>query len=224
MLVKDPYALVLSYAKGLMGFLLFANQAKQVLTIGLGGGSVPKYVWKHCPLIQQTIIEINPQVIRVAQTHFSVPENDDRITIVEADGLEYLQAHLGIADVLMIDAFDGKGIPPDFGTPAFFDDCADTLKVDGLFAMNLWGSDKNFDIYLQRIEQSFQHRVLMMPTGKPGNIIVFGFRSELMIPNIATLKERAKLLMQTHRIDYLDLVQRLQDHNPNDGNMFASRF
>ncbi|MGQ0443257.1 MAG: polyamine aminopropyltransferase, partial [Methylophilaceae bacterium] len=42
MLVKDPFALALNYSRGIMCFLLFSNQIKQVLTIGLGGGSVTK--------------------------------------------------------------------------------------------------------------------------------------------------------------------------------------
>jgi spermidine synthase len=128
---------------------------------------------------------------------------------------------LGGCDWLMMDAFGSNGLPPDFCTQAFFDDCAEALTPDGLFAINLWGSDKKFDIYMQRIEQTFDQRVLMMPTGKPGNIIVFGFKPELAMPDLITLRKRAQEAMQTHAIQFLDLIDRLQGANPNDGKVFT---
>jgi spermidine synthase len=217
MRVKEPFALELPYSRGMMGFLLFKQNTQQVLTIGLGGGSVPKYIWQYCPTIAQTVVEINPQVIQIARSHFYVPEDDARFHVLQTDGIAYLQAHLNICDVLMIDAFDSVGIPPDFCTQAFFDDCAEVLRYDGIFVINLWGSDKNFDIYLQRIEQSFDGHVLMLPTGKPGNIVVFGFKhASTPVIKLAQLQTRAQQLALEHRIDFADLADRLISHNPHN--------
>jgi len=81
MKVKAPYELVLNYSRGMMGCLLFNDAIQDVLMIGLGGGSVAKYIWKYCPEISQEIVEINPQVIQIARTLFDVPENDARFCI-----------------------------------------------------------------------------------------------------------------------------------------------
>lgn len=221
MKVKDPYALVLAYSWGMLGSLLFKPAIRNTILVGLGGGSIAKYIWKYCPQIQQTVIELNPQVIQVARSHFYVPDDDERLAIVEGDGIAYIRQHPGSCDWLMMDAFGSNGLPPDFCTQAFFDECADALPPDGLFAINLWGSDKKFDIYMQRMEQSFEQRVLMMPTGKPGNIIVFGFKPELAIPDLATLRKRAQEATQTHHIPFPDLIDRLQGANPNDGKVFT---
>jgi spermidine synthase len=59
----------------------------------------------------------------------------------------------------------------------------------------------------------------MMPTGKPGNIIVFGFKNANDI-KIAQLRTRAKELEETHQIDFLGFVDRLCDHNPNNKQQF----
>ena len=88
MKVKAPNDLELAYTRGMMGFLLFSDNVKHVLSIGLGGGSVPKYIWQNCPDINQTIIEINPQIINIARSHFFVPNNDERLAIIEGDGLD----------------------------------------------------------------------------------------------------------------------------------------
>jgi spermidine synthase len=219
MKVKAPFALELAYTRGMMGFLLFSASVKHVLTIGLGGGSVPKYIHANCPEIGQTVVEINPQIISVARSHFFVPENDEKLNIIKGDGLAYLAENLVSADVLMIDAFDALGIPPDFCSQDFFDSCELTLKNDGIFVINLWGSDKNFDIYLRRIEQSFDNKVLMLPTGKPGNIVVFGFKRSPDL-KIVQLRERAKMLEFSHKIEFVNFLEKLCEHNPHNHKQF----
>jgi spermidine synthase len=219
MRVKNPNTLELTYSRGMMCFLLFSDKVKNVLSIGLGGGSVPKYIYANCPEISQTIVEINPQVIATARSHFYVPENDERLNVTEGDGIAYLAENRTSADVLMIDAFDALGIPPNFCSQDFFDSCEMALKNDGIFVINLWGSDKNFDIYLRRIEQSFDDKVLMLPTGKPGNIVVFGFK-RLLDMRIINLRERAKKLEFSHKIEFLSFFEKLCEHNPHNNKQF----
>lgn len=218
MRINAPYALELAYSRGMMCILLFSNTVKDVLAIGLGGGSVPKYIHQYLPGIVTRVIEINPQIIRIARSHFQVPENDERLEVIEGDGVLYLTEHLNSAQVLMIDAFDSNGIPAEMCTQTFFDSCAAVLKSDGMMAINLWGSDRNFDVYLQRIEQSFNQRVLILPTGRPGNIVVFGFKRAPSDLRWATLRERAKALELTHKIEFLEFVEKLREHNPNTNN------
>ena len=218
MRIRDPFALELAYTRGMMCFMLFNANIKNVLAIGLGGGSLPKYIHAYCPEMTTKVIEINPKIIQVARSQFYVPENDGQLEIIEGDGLQYLAEHASDADVLLIDAFDSNGIPPDFCSQDFFDQCANTLKSDGILAINLWGSDKNFDIYLHRIEQSFAGKALMLPTGKPGNIAVFGFNREPADLRIASLRERAKMLEKTHKIEFLQFVEKLAEHNQSSNN------
>lgn len=218
MRIRDPFALELTYTRGMMCFMLFNASIKNVLAIGLGGGSLPKYIHAYCPEMRTKVIEINPKIIQVARSQFYVPENDEHLEVIEGDGLQYLAEHTSDADVLLIDAFDSNGIPPDFCSQDFFDQCANTLSSDGILAINLWGSDKNFDIYLQRIEQSFSGKALILPTGKPGNIAVFGFNRMPADLRIASLRERAKMLEKTHKIEFLQFVEKLAEHNQSSNN------
>lgn len=229
MRIREPFALELTYTRGMMCFLLFNSNIRQVLAIGLGGGSLAKYIHAYCPEIVSKVIELNPKIIQVARSQFYVPDNDERLDVVEGDGLLYLaemslSENSDAADVLIIDAFDSNGIPPDFCSQEFFDQCANSLKHDGILAINLWGSDKKFDVYLQRIEQSFDGMVLTLPTGKPGNIAVFGFKCEPADLRLASLRERAKVLEQTHKIEFLKFIEKLAEHNPSSSNrLFMTR-
>jgi spermidine synthase len=221
MRVKAPYELMLSYSRGMMAFLLFLEETKESLLIGLGGGSIPKFIWKNCPQLKQTIVEINPKIIQIARTHFFVPENDERITILEADGLDYLKENANSTQVVLIDAYDGKGIPPDFCSQDFFDDCAGVLRDEGIFAINLWGSDKNFGLYWERIANSFDGKILKLPTGRPGNIIVFALKSDQKSINIKKLIARAKTLEKSLGEGFFSqALENLQSNNPHNQQHF----
>lgn len=220
MRVRDPFALELTYSRAMMCFLLFNPQVRRVLSIGLGGGSIPKYIHTNCQDIVSTVVEFNPRVIKVARNQFYVPENDERLEVIEADGLDYLAEHPESTEVLLIDAFDGNGIMPEFSSQSFFDLCARTITENGIFAVNLWGSDKNFDIYLQRIEQSFEQRVLVLRTANPGNTVVFGFNKLPAQLTLSGLRERATALEMQHRIEFGQFVGRLIEGNAVTNNRF----
>ena len=174
-------------------FLLFMKQPKDVLMIGLGGGSIAKYIHHFMPEMMVRVVEINPRIIQVARSHFYLQDNDETLEVIEGNGVTYLQENPNTTDVLLLDIFDSQGVPPEMYNQSFFDDCAESLHLDGMMAVNLWGSDRNFDIYLQRIEQSFHGRVLVLRTGRPGNIVVFGFKRLPRDLRWSTLRVRSSL-------------------------------
>lgn len=215
MRLSAPFDLELTYTRGMMCFLLFSDRVREAVILGLGGGSIPKYIHRHLPQMRITAVELNPAVVSAARSQFYLPDEDERLRIFIGDGVPYIRDNPGSADVLMLDAYDAKGLPPDLSSQEFYDACADALTAEGILVINLWGSDKRFDIYLQRIEQSFDGRVLMMPTGRPGNIIIFAFKCHAGDLRWKTLRERAKQLQADLRIEFLDFVERLRDHNLN---------
>jgi spermidine synthase len=172
-------------------------------------------------IVSTRIIEINPRIIHIARSHFEVPDNDARLEVIEGDGAQYVKEHRDNAQVLMIDAFDSNGIPADLCSQDFFDDCSNALTSDGLLVINLWGSDRNFDLYLQRIEQAFERRVLILPTGRPGNIVVFAFHRIPSELRWNKLRERAKKLEQAHRIEFLQFLEKIRDCNPGTAHRLA---
>jgi len=63
MRIDDPYALVNEYTRKMMGFLAFQPRPKQILIIGLGGGSLVKYCHRYLPTTRITAVEIDPDVL-----------------------------------------------------------------------------------------------------------------------------------------------------------------
>ena len=218
MRINAPFELELTYTRGMMCFLLFNEQVREVVVVGLGGGSIPKYIHRHLPQTRVTTVELNPAVVAAARNQFHLPADDERLSTVLGDGAAYIRENPRSTEVLILDAYDSNGLAPELSSQEFYDSCAEALTADGILVVNLWGSDRNFDVYLQRIEQSFDGRVLMMPTGRPGNIVIFAFRRNAGDLRWKVLRDRAKQLQSGLRIEFLDFAERLRDNNLNTAN------
>lgn len=210
MRLSAPNDLELAYTRSMMAFLLFLPDPVRFLMIGLGGGSLAKFVYHRMPAARTTAVEINPQVVAAARTYFYLPPEDDRFKLVIGEGGQYVAEHPDSADVLMVDGFDGVSLADSLSTQQFYDDCAAALSERGVLAVNLWGSDKNFDVYLQRIETSFNGLTLCLPTEKHGNIVVFGFRRSPGNPRWEDLRQRARELEREYGLEFLKFVENLR--------------
>lgn len=213
MRVAEPYQLEIVYTRGMMCFLLFTKTAKNVLAIGLGGGSLPKYIHHFLPHMKTVAVELNPAVVQAARAQFFLPDDDDRLTVLEQDGANYVCENPDSADVLLLDAYDGKGLAQELSSQAFLDRCHRALTENGILVVNLWSSDKSFETYLERVQASFDGRVLVMPTGRPGNIILFAFKGYAGDLRWAALKARAETLSATHRIEFFKFLDNLREYN-----------
>ena len=70
MRITRPWDLELAYTRAMMACLMFVPHPQDVLMIGLGGGSLAKFIRRHRPEVRVTAVEIDPRVIAAARTHF----------------------------------------------------------------------------------------------------------------------------------------------------------
>jgi spermidine synthase len=176
MRMKAPNDLELVYTQYMMGFLLLHPHPRDILMIGLGGGSLAKFVYHRLPLTRTVAVEINPQVVDVARSSFFLPENDDRLQVHVGEGGDYLASHPRVADVVMVDGFDEGCQAPALCTANFYDTARDALKRNGVLVVNLLSRDKGFQSYMSRIENSFDGRIAWVIVEPNGNVIVFAFK------------------------------------------------
>lgn len=175
MQLKDPHALDLKYTRTMMGFLLFKPEPGTIAMIGLGGGSLAKFCHRYLPRSRIQVIEINPHVIAL-RNDFHVPLNDERFTVVQGDGAQFVRLRATRPDVLMVDGFDAQGQPPRLSSQRFYDDCAQMLQPDGVMVVNLHHGHASHDRHLERIRRSFSDAVLVVDDGELSNSIVFAFK------------------------------------------------
>lgn len=178
MRLDDPEALVSAYTRKMMGFLLFRRRPRDVLMIGLGGGSLAKFCHRHLPTARMTVIEIDTGVIAL-RPHFQIPPDDSRLRVINGDGSAYVAAMAQSnqrADVLLVDAFDRQGIAPAVTERKFLQDARRVLSRRGIFVMNLVDSLAVCKRYIETIRSVFGAPVIAVNVDNGANVVVFAGR------------------------------------------------
>jgi spermidine synthase len=179
MKLQDPFALDLEYTRTMMGFLLFQPDPRQIVMIGLGGGSLTKFCHRHLPGASIEVVEINPHVIAL-RDEFQVPPDDRRLRVLHADGARYVQESALRPGVLMVDGFDSQGLPGRLCSQRFYDDCFDMLQPQGLMVVNLHCGHPQYLSQVDRIQRSFNGAVLVVEDSEARNGVVFACKGDAL--------------------------------------------
>lgn len=212
MRISAPNALELVYTQCMMGFLLFHPKPEKVLMIGLGGGSLLKFIFHHMPDTRITVIETNSQVIAAAFQYFELPEENERFEIITAEGGQYLAGCPETVDIIMVDGFDDDYQVPSLCSQEFYDAVQHCLNRNGILVINLLSRDKRLKTYLQRIENSFNGHILAMMAEIKGNLIVFAFKSNPGKHSWKSIRKNALKLEKRYPLPFSEFVTKLQKY------------
>ncbi|HTD73873.1 MAG TPA: fused MFS/spermidine synthase [Steroidobacteraceae bacterium] len=174
MRIDDPYALVNEYTRKMMGFLAFQPNPKQILVIGLGGGSLVKYCHRHLPTTRIIAVEIDPDVLAL-RSQFLVPPDDHHLTVIQADGADHVARMADRGEqinAILVDAYDHAGIATSVVERSFVENTKRILGTNGVFVMNLVADDADAKRHVETVRQVFGSAVVVaMQRG--GNLVVF---------------------------------------------------
>jgi len=137
--LSDPTSLRLLYSRYTSLGLAFRPDAKKVLIIGLGGGSIPKKYQKEFPSMEIDAAEIDPEVIEVAKKYFFFQENKN-LRVHAQDGRLFLTRTQQRYDIIMLDAYFKDAIPFHLTTREFFQLADQRLTSNGLVVANIIGA------------------------------------------------------------------------------------
>jgi spermidine synthase len=188
MRLDNPHTLVSEYTRKMMGFLLFQRRPPEVLIIGLGGGSLVKYCHKHLPMTHITAIEIDNEVIALRE-HFHVPPDDSRLKIINDDGARHVMKMVDAnqyADVMLVDAYDRRGVAEAVVEHAFLENSRRALSPRGVFVMNLAEDTYLRNRHIESIRLVFGDPVIAIAMKDTANVVVFAG---------GALRDRGKLTM-----------------------------
>ena len=209
MILADPVRLDLRYTQTMIAALALHPDPREVLLIGLGGASIPKFIQRHFPAINLDIVELDPDVVRVCQDYFEFRGNA-KMRVFVMDGRVYLKRAEKQYDLILLDAYAADRIPFHLTTVEFVQLVKSHLKPGGGVASNLWEKAVN-RFYLAELKtfQATFPQTYLLSAGQSGNILVFG----TMADEPVTRKDwvlRAKSLVRGRNIgfDLPDLIGR----------------
>jgi spermidine synthase len=134
-----PFGTSFQYADYFHLALAYKSDVRDILFIGLGGGSSPKRLWRDFPDLRIQAVELDPVVVDVAYRFFDLPR-DDRLEVAVDDGRRYLDKDDRKWDAILIDAFFADAIPFHLFTAEFMELVRSKLNPGGVVITNTIGS------------------------------------------------------------------------------------
>jgi len=214
--IFQPDRLVLSYTRAMMASLLFKPQPQKILMIGLGGGSIAKFLLQQYPDCSIDIIEIRSDVVKIAHGYFNLPEGDERMQVFVDDASRFLRNQDGRHqqyDLILIDAFNHDGVSESIKTYEFFEHCFERLDDRGIAAINLWNS-KNGHVFEinQTIQHIFSHNVLNLPVPDRDNLIIFTAKDKHAL-QLSKANSIADELEKIQGLEFREFLRRIKRAN-----------
>lgn len=173
--LDDPEYLDIRYMR------LFADVAAtlpdgaiDVLHVGGGGFSLPRYLNAVRPGSSNTVLELDADLVQIAKDELGLT-TDDRLDIRTGDA----RLHLGDLptdgfDLIVGDAYSGQSVPWHLTTVEVMAEFRRLLKDDGLYVMNVIdGGDNSFmRSQLSTLREEFEQLVVIEPEdGIPSNVV-----------------------------------------------------
>ena len=216
MRIDRPDNIELEYVQMMMLWMLFAEQPRHIVQLGLGSAALTKFCYQRFPAARVTAIELNPNVIAACHAQFGLPSNDARLDVREMDALDFVldPANHGSVDVLQVDLYDEDARGPVLDTPEFYEACLACLAPGGVMTTNVFGEFANYDKNLKAMEAIFD-AVVWLPEVHDANVIVVAFRESPQI-DFSVLYERAGAIKRSMNLPAKKWVEGLkewmQDH------------
>jgi spermidine synthase len=208
MSLDDPNALIAPYTRKMMAFLLFIPAPRHVLMIGLGGGSLAKFCYRHLPRTRISVVEINPDVIALREA-FAIPDDDQRFEIINDDGAAFLAKGRARPDIILIDAFDSLGVAPTLLSSDFYRRASRCMTPEGVLVMNFAGDKARYAPHISRLRAAFPAPIRQVPVDGDDNVLVFACRGRQVTELPDFLSNRAHHLERGLGLQFCQYLERL---------------
>ena len=199
--VGDPDHLELPYARAMPVGLALVERPNRMLIVGLGGGTIPSFLHKHYPRATIDVVDIDPDVVKVARRFFGFRE-DSTLHAHVADGRQFIERCRKPYDVIFLDAYGPESIPYSLATREFLQTVRGALAPRGVVVANLFGSHSN-SLYesMVRTYQDVFDQVCILDVRGAGNKILLALPRKGRITQ-ADLARRAGTISRQKRFPF----------------------
>lgn len=209
-----PDALQLPYTRAMMSFLLLLPDVpSRVLLLGLGGGSIAKFLLRHFPACTIDAVEYSAEVARTAERFFALPRTDGRLRVHIGDATDFLDRRPQSLpyDAVLVDLFDAAGAAGCVAEERFVDQCRSALSSEGVLAMNLWRCRAGgYRQALAALGRGFGQRPLRLAVAARGNLIALVSNDPRATRRLRAMASRARIYEQQLQLDFSGYLRELR--------------
>jgi len=212
-----PASLDLDYTRTMMAGFLLHPRPRRLLMLGLGGGGMSNYLHGRVPDLEIDAVEIDPEVVRLAQEYFDVPTSDPRYRCHVDDARLFVERATQQWDMIMLDAFRGVFVPFHLKTVEFYQAVLARLSPRGVVVANLHNVTRMYPHDRETMAAVFPTRYSFVSEGGNQTTLVASAEPRRVGPY--AVRANARLAQPTFDFDLLGLAARLylrRDWEPAD--------
>lgn len=216
MFVARPDDLALEYTRCMLTALLYMPaDPMRALVLGLGGGSLVKFLLRWYGSCHVDVAELRSSVVEVAQQFFGLPAAHERLQVHLGDGNDFVQQTPPQPwDLLLLDLHTSDGMAPIVVAPEFLAACRRHTAEGGVLAANLWyGVDRVVERRVRQLLESNFEQVLYLPVAGKLNCIALGLPSSHRL-TATQLASRAAACQAHTGVPLPELLRQLLKRNP----------
>jgi len=169
----EPEYLGFAYTKVAFVGLALTQEPTRILVVGVGGGTMPMFLRKYYPNATIDGVDIDPDVVHVAKEYFGFRE-DERMKAHVGDGRAFIENTREPYDVIFLDAFGTRNVPPHLATVEFMRAVRRAVKPGGVVVGNIWGRSANplFDNMVRTYQEVFDELYMLDVPGTSNKILL----------------------------------------------------
>lgn len=173
-LKAHPFIPQYDYIQAMLLPLLY-RRPRDVILLGLGGGALASFLFRHYPQTTLRAVELRQAVIDIAHQFFNVPY-DQRLQIFAMEAGDFIRdPALTKTDLILCDLYDGDGMDERYFQPWFIERAAELLNDNGWLVINCWEEHREDFDTLGAITQYFAE--VYTCTVDTGNWVVMASRA-----------------------------------------------
>ncbi len=217
--INQPKQIVFPYVRMTFAGLMVNPKPKNMLMIGLGGGTIATVLMEIYPDLEMDLVEVDESVVKVAHEYFEFRASANA-RVLTLDGRVFVRRALHSGqqyDLIILDAYNGDYIPEHLMTREFLNDVKKLLTGQGTLVANTFAVSKLYAHESVTYYEVFGPFInLKMP--RTGNRVIIASKAKL--PDQSYLIEQANQLnpkLEPFSVNlkrFLPYLSRETDWNP----------
>lgn len=215
--LKQPHKIIMQNLEYTMGCLMFMPPPKNILLLGVGGGSLIHFLRHYCPKAAITGIDIDESLLKAMHDEFLLPHADALLNYEIADAQTWVKHDKNKYDLIIVDLFNEHSMPQWVVEKDFMQDLKNCLAPQGCVAWDtLIASDQEFNHFYSNLRTIFQQRTLCLAAEDYENTIAYSFNFDLEQAGMGHLIQLAQQHSAHYDLPFHQILNVIFNTNPID--------
>lgn len=174
MFLYNPVLLVHKYTQAMLTPLCW-RKPERVLMLGLGGGSIAKYLLHFFDHVQLDAVELRPAVIAIAEEYFSLPKQGERLHLHSCPAEDFIRNvdAAGCYDLILIDLFlTAREKDVSVGLGEQLDKLASMISANGSMCINVIGDNAGKHPQLRELQRIFPDNLYQLQVEQSNMVLL----------------------------------------------------